>query len=580
MFRRRIFRSPMAPASSSKKPDGVRPERFGLFNIATIGVLILLIVALAVVLLVPRRSPIRRPHIVFILADDLGWNDVSYNGCPQIRTPNIDALAWNGIRLRRYYTQAMCTPSRSAFMTGRYPIHTGMQHFVILPSEPRGLPLHFKLLPQWLDDLGYVRQMLGKWHLGFYKKDYTPTMRGFQNHIGSWGGFVDYYSHQRVNTRGSISIGFDFRQGLSEGRAFDGRYYTQIITEEATAIIEKHPLEKPLFLYLAHQAPHSGDRHYPLQVPKKYTDNYQDIGSSNRTLYAGMVSALDESVGAVVEALDRRGMLGDTVLVFSSDNGADTNSENANSASSWPFKGQKMTPWEGGVRSPAVIWSPLFSGMQGYDYNNIFHISDWLPTLYQLAGGDPSDLGDIDGVSQLKALRHRTEAPRKEVLVNIDPIDNISAIIEDHFKLVSGVVRGGALDIWFDIPGNVTWDYERIRHECETSVVARVLRNAGHNVACGSGRGSYAAPIKCAQRDPSKSCAPTVAPCLFDLSKDPCEYNNIAEQHSEVLQRLLGKLAGYQATSVPPANVPLDPRADPALHNNAWVSWGDVPEHK
>ncbi|XP_029838419.4 arylsulfatase B-like [Ixodes scapularis] len=552
------------------------PQRFSLVNIAAIGVAILLCFALAAMLLASRRSPLRQPHIVFILADDMGWNDVSYNGCPQIRTPNIDALAWNGIRLQRYYTQPLCTPSRAALMTGRYPIHTGMQHLVIIQNEPRGLPLKFKLFPQWLGDLGYVSQMLGKWHLGFYKKEYTPTMRGFQKHIGSWGGFVDYYSHIRITKIGCSHSGHDFRQGLSEAREFDGKYYTELMAEEATRVIENHPLDKPLFLYLAHLAPHGANRHDPLQVPKKYSDKYHDIGHWNRTMYAGMVSALDESVGAVVEALGKRGMLNDTVLVFSSDNGADTNSENANYASSWPFKGQKMTPWEGGVHVPGIIWSPLFSGMRGIDYTHIFHVSDWLPTLYQLAGGNPSDLGDIDGISHLDSLSRQSETPRKELLINIDPIENASAIIEGHFKLVSGVVKGGVLDEWFQVPGNITWDYNRARQECETSLVARVLRNAGHDVACGSGDGSYPTPIKCGKRDPSKPCAPTVAPCLFDLSKDPCEYNNIAEQHNEVLQRLLRKLDGYRETSVPPGNLPSDPQADPALHNNAWSTWGDV----
>ncbi|KAL3244572.1 hypothetical protein MRX96_047177 [Rhipicephalus microplus] len=104
-----------------------------------------------------QASPTTRPpHIVFILADDLGWADLSYNGNPQIRTPNIDALAWNGVRLTRLYHQPLCTPSRSAIMTGRYPIHTGMQHFVIMMSEPRGLPLNLKILPEWLNDLGYA----------------------------------------------------------------------------------------------------------------------------------------------------------------------------------------------------------------------------------------------------------------------------------------------------------------------------------------------------------------------------------------------------------------------------------------
>ncbi|KAM7304228.1 hypothetical protein ISCGN_014128 [Ixodes scapularis] len=175
IVRRRTSNRPLAPASGPEKADFMIPKRFRLVNIATIGVVILLFIALAAMLLTSRRSPVRQPHIVFILADDLGWNDVSYNGCPQIRTPNIDALAWNGIRLQRYYTQPMCTPSRAALMTGRYPIHTGMQHFVILQNEPRGLPLKFKLLPQWLGDLGYVSQMLGK-NLQWRKQNSVDTI--------------------------------------------------------------------------------------------------------------------------------------------------------------------------------------------------------------------------------------------------------------------------------------------------------------------------------------------------------------------------------------------------------------------
>ncbi|KAH7962654.1 hypothetical protein HPB52_017331 [Rhipicephalus sanguineus] len=139
----------------------------------------------------------KQPHIVFILADDLGWNDVSYHGSHHIRTPNIDALAWNGVRFDRRYYQPLCSPSRSALMTGRYPIHTGLQHGIIGQSEPRGLSLHFKLLPEWLNELGYSFYMVGKWHLGFYKSEFTPTKRGFSSHVGSWGGFVDYYTHDR-----------------------------------------------------------------------------------------------------------------------------------------------------------------------------------------------------------------------------------------------------------------------------------------------------------------------------------------------------------------------------------------------
>ncbi|XP_042148472.1 LOW QUALITY PROTEIN: arylsulfatase B [Ixodes scapularis] len=522
-----------------------------------------------------RRTP-KQPHIVFILADDLGWNDVSYHGCPQIRTPNIDALAWNGVRLSRYYTQALCTPSRAALLTGMYPIHTGMQHSVLFQEEPRGLPLNLKLLPQWLGDLGYDAHIIGKWHLGFYKKEYTPTMRGFRTHVGSWGCFVDYYSHEKtMSGPATHPSGLDFRRDFRASHFDSGKYLTHLLTDEATKLIMNHPDEKPLFLYLAHQAPHSGN-FVRLEVPETYTEQYRDIGSKNRTLYAGMVSALDESVGAVFEALDKRGMLSNSIVVFSSDNGGAPDEETYNSGSPWPLRGQKMSLSEGGVRAPALLWSPLLSAAEGSIFDGLFHITDWLPTFYELAGGSPSSLGAIDGVSQLGALTRQTTAPRKEVLINIDPEENCSAIIEGNFKLVLGVAEQGLYENWYPLLGHVDWESDKPRQECEKSVVARVLEHHGVRPVCGSRTGAYATPVQCGARDPSRECVPTKSLCLFNLSKDPCEYNNVADQHPEVVERLLAKLATYNASSIPPANVPLDMRSNPALHDNVWVSWGDL----
>ncbi|CAN7937135.1 unnamed protein product [Ixodes hexagonus] len=336
-----------------------------------------------------------------------------------------------------------------------------------------------------------------------------------------------------------------------------------------------HPDEKPLFLYLAHQAPHSGNFD-KLEVPETYTQQYQDIGSVNRTLYAGMVSALDESVGAVFEALSKRGFLSNTVVVFTSDNGACPEDETYNGGSPWPLRGQKMTPWEGGVRAPALLWSPLLSATKGSVFDDLFHITDWLPTFYELAGGTPSSLGVIDGVSQLSALNGKAPGPRNKILVNIDPTENNSAIIEGKFKLVIGDAVRGLFDKWYPFQGKVDWDSDKPRLECQSSVVARVLDEHGVKPACGSQTGVYAKPLQCGARDPSKECVPRKSLCLFDLLKDPCEYNNVADQHPEVVEQLLANLAAYNASSTPPSNVPIDLRSNPALHDNLWVSWGDL----
>ncbi|KAH7962655.1 hypothetical protein HPB52_017332 [Rhipicephalus sanguineus] len=216
-----------------------------------------------------------------------------------------------------------------------------MQHDIIRQSEPRGLPLHFKLLPEWLNGLGYSSYMVGKWHLGFYKSEFTPTRRGFSTHVGSWGGFVDYYIHDQ---------------------------------------------RAPMFLYVAHLAPHAATERELLQVPKIYLRGYDDIGHVNRTLYAGIVSALDKSVGDVFKALYEEGMLEDSVLMFTSDNGAASTYHGLDAASSWPLKGEKGALWEGGVRVPGFVWAfqNLWRG-PGSIYERFFHVTDWLPTLYEMA---------------------------------------------------------------------------------------------------------------------------------------------------------------------------------------------------
>lgn len=281
------------------------------------------------------------------------------------------------------YVAPMCTPTRSSLMTGKYVSNIGMQHFVIGCDNPYGLGLDQKLLPEYMQKAGYRTSIVGKWHLGIYRKKYTPTMRGFESHFGYLGPFVDYYNHtctkpvrilcstkciqkkkkqklsnledeynifvtsvNYINVIVSIgslfqglSTGFDMRKNLTVNWNSIGNYATDFFTDEAVRQIETHDKQKPLFLYLAHLAPHTGNEDNPMQAPQAEIDKFKYIKNEKRRTYAAMVSKLDESVGRVVKALDDSKMLDNTIILFFADNGAPVIGQHSNNGSNYPFRG-------------------------------------------------------------------------------------------------------------------------------------------------------------------------------------------------------------------------------------------------
>ncbi|TKS79389.1 Arylsulfatase I [Collichthys lucidus] len=356
------------------------------------------------------RKKKNQPHILFILTDDQGFNDIGYHN-PTIKTPTLDKLAAEGVKLENYYVQPICTPSRSQLLTGRYQIHTGLQHSIIRPSQPSCLPSHMDTLPERLREAGYSTHMVGKWHLGFYRKACLPTRKGFDSFFGSLTGSVDYYSYGSCDGPGLCGYDLHDDEGVAWGQ--EGKYSTTLFTQRARKILESHnPADKPLFLLLSLQAVHT-----PLKTPKSYIYPYRDMANVARRKFAALVSTVDEAVRNVTYALRKYGYYRNSVIIYSTDNGA----QPFTGGSNWPLRGRKGTYWEGGVRGVAFVHSPLLKRRKRVS-KALLHITDWFPTLVGLAGGNISKSRGLDGFDVWPTISEGKESPRQEILHNIDPL--------------------------------------------------------------------------------------------------------------------------------------------------------------
>ncbi|MBL8580835.1 MAG: sulfatase-like hydrolase/transferase, partial [Rhizobiaceae bacterium] len=354
----------------------------------------------------------RPPNVLFILADDLGWADVGFHGS-DIKTPNLDRLAETGARLEEFYVQPMCTPTRAAFMTGRYPMRYGLQTAVIPSGGTYGLATDEWLLPQALKEAGYATNLVGKWHLGHADQKYWPHNRGFEFTYGPLIGEIDHFEHS------SHGVKDWFRNGepLSE----EG-YDTNLFGAEAVRVIEQHDPEKPLFLYLAFTAPHT-----PYQSPEAYQALYPEIADPQRRAYAGMITAMDEEIGNVLKALESRGMLEDTLIFFMSDNGGTRSKIFAGEGAvagelppnNGPYRDGKGTLYEGGTRVVALANWP--GRIKPGIVNEMMHIVDIYPTIAGLADASLEKTKPLDGMDVWASISEGAASPRDEIVYNIEP---------------------------------------------------------------------------------------------------------------------------------------------------------------
>ncbi|MBN2130682.1 MAG: arylsulfatase [Sedimentisphaerales bacterium] len=354
-----------------------------------------------------------KPNIVFFLVDDLGFKDVGYQG-GQIKTPNIDALAAEGTRLDKFYVQPVCSPTRSSLLTGRYPMRYGLQVGVVRPWAQHGLPLAERTLAQALREAGYTTAICGKWHLGHLDRRYLPTSRGFDHQYGHYNGALDYFTHIRDK---ALDWNRDDKPLREKG------YTTDLIAAESVRLVEKHDVSKPLFLYVPFNAPHS-----PFQAPQSYLDMYKHIKARNKRALAAMVTCLDDAIGQIISALNKRGMRRNTLIFFCSDNGGmNFVSDNG------PLRGEKGLLYEGGIRVSAfAVWPGVLKA--GAVVKEPLHMVDMYPTLLKLAAGSLEQPLPLDGKDAWSTIAKGKPSPHEEILLNVTPYNG--AIRRGNWKLV------------------------------------------------------------------------------------------------------------------------------------------------
>lgn len=358
-----------------------------------------------------RRA--KRPNLLYILADDLGWADLACYGSPHIKTPHLDRLAAQGVRFTDGYAgSSTCSPTRLSLYTGRYPGRTeaGLEEPIIEKSTV-GLPPTHPTLASLLGGAGYTTAMIGKWHCGFLP-DHSPTRSGWDEFFGNFGGALEYYSKLTSDRT------YDLYEGETPYK--DLRYYTQVLTERAGEFIERDH-DEPWLLNLNFTTAHwpwiaEGDTEEAERLEKLVLElpleqarlalAHLDGGSLDT--YREMVESLDRSVGEIMRILKRSGQERDTLVVFSSDNGGERYSN------SWPLTGGKYALLEGGIRVPTIMrWPARVDGHQ------ISHVPvftpDWTATFLDVGGARPDPATPLDGVSLTGYLLHGEKGPERDL---------------------------------------------------------------------------------------------------------------------------------------------------------------------
>ena len=472
---------------------------------------------------VPRRSPhqplalTKKPHIVFMMVDDWGWADVGYHRetpTKEVVTPNIDNLVKEGLQLDHHYVFNWCSPSRSALLSGRLPIHVNdvdTSETCYNPNDPvsgfDGIPRNMTGIATKMKEGGYATHMVGKWDAGMATPDHTPKGRGFDSSLNYFYHANDYYTEEAGSCSKEHIVDLWETDKPAYGLNGTGpdKYEEGLFKEQLLKVIKNHNASTALFLYYAAHIVHR-----PYEVPAKYLNKFNFIDEPYRRVYHAMVNYLDDVVGEVVGALKDKGMWDNLLFVTSSDNGGPVRS--GFGGNNYPLKGGKWTDWQGGVRVNAFVSGGyLPEQMRGEKTEGYIHIADWYATFCALAGVDPTDeraakanLPPIDSLNMWPLISgQNSTSPRTDI-----PISNTTLISGDYKILVGTIDQAG----WTG------------------PVYPNITKPSGINA--------------------TEHCGETG--CLYNIKDDPEERVNLASKMPDVIQKLQKSLAKYSASRFNP----------------------------
>ena len=439
-----------------------------------------------------------RPNVIVIIADDLGWADVGFHGNTEIATPSLDRLAAEGMELNRFYTTPICTPTRAALMTGRDPMRMGVAYGVIQAWDNHGVNPEEHFMPQSFLAAGYQTAMVGKWHLGHSQPGHHPNNRGFEHFYGHLQTEVGFYPPF------SKEGGLDFQRNGKSIHIKEG-YETFLLGDEVERFIRERDQSRPFFVYMPFIAPHT-----PLDAPQELQDKYKDINTdlektrspftdytrrtsklmmqpSARPMYAAVTDAMDQAIGQVLNTLDAEGLAENTIVLFHSDNGGASYS--VGGADNIPLRGGKGDTYEGGVRVVSVLrWPGKIKANS--KLTDIMTVMDVFPTLAEAAGIEKKNSFRLDGRSMWPAIAAGKRMER-----------------DDYVFFISEIPDNG----YYNITGfNEEWKLVQTIDQKQTSV--------------------------------------EVQNQLFRIHDDPYEYEDLADEHPEVVEMIAQKINEWRAT--------------------------------